>query len=71
MSGDYRRHAPDLPRQYTVSTAHGRAILELCAPVVDALGAEPGDAVTVRRNDRDEIVLERGTDDADDRRCPA
>ena len=54
--GSYERRAPDLPRCYTV-TDEPRPRICLGRPVVDALDAEPGDEVAVRRNDRGEIVV--------------
>ncbi|GGL25705.1 hypothetical protein GCM10009037_06680 [Halarchaeum grantii] len=55
--GSYERRAPDLPRRYSV-TDDARPKIVLCTPVVDALDAEPGDEVAVRRNDAGEIVIE-------------
>ncbi|GGL70227.1 hypothetical protein [Halocalculus aciditolerans] len=61
--GSYERHRPDLPRRYTVSKADGSKVLTLAAPVLDAIDADPGDEVVVRRTDDGEVVLE--VDDRD------
>lgn len=55
--GSYERRAPDLPRRYSVSD-ESRPRIRLGRPVVDALDAEPGDEVEVRRNDCGEVVVE-------------
>jgi len=55
--GSYERRRPALPRRYTVGE---RGRIYLGRPVADALDVEPGDEVTVKRNDRDEVVLEAG-----------
>ncbi|QLC33652.1 hypothetical protein EFA46_005375 [Halarchaeum sp. CBA1220] len=49
--GSYERHRPVLPRTYHVYDVGSETRLLLGTPVVDALGAEPGDAVTVDRVD--------------------
>lgn len=70
--GSYERHAPDLPRRYSVfETSTGGKHVTLAAPALDAIGAEVGDEVTVRRNDAGDVVLEADHDDGRDEFVPA
>ncbi|GGN18519.1 hypothetical protein [Halarchaeum nitratireducens] len=58
MSDDgYQRRRPDLPRTHHVIGLGDERRILLGTPVVDALGAEPGDAVVVDRDEREQVTL--------------
>ncbi|WP_435098446.1 hypothetical protein [Halarchaeum sp. P4] len=59
----YTRRRPALPRTYHVYEVGDETRILLGTPVVDALDAEPGDAVSVARNNRGEVVLSAEGDD--------